>query len=340
MLMHGFVAFPDYQSGMLPRWLSPVQFGWLGVDLFFVLSGFLITGILLDSRARPHYWRNFYGRRVVRIMPLYFAFVAVAALFYRDHGSYFALATAFLANFASAFQISEPHGPGVLWSLAIEEQFYLVWPLIVLLAGPRRLIWIAAAVVCTTPALRWVWRADGGGTHEMYYFSWFRFDGLALGALVASWVRLPEANYRRSLTFAACLAALSVLITVAALPYGIFTTNSVASGTFRFTQAQLMFAAGLLLAFTLRGTVLTVPLRNRFTKLSAELSFCLYLVHVCILDGWWWVEGAFDLRPAGLSYAAWASVRTTVVIAASFGVALLSQRYLEEPFLKLKRYFV
>ena len=114
-----------------PPILLVVSHGWLGVNLFFMLSGFLITGILLGSRERPHYFRNFYIRRVLRIMPLYFACVIVWSIFYKGYGPYFLLSSVFGANMRWPLHIRVPHGPGGLWSLAIEEQFYLVWPLIV-----------------------------------------------------------------------------------------------------------------------------------------------------------------------------------------------------------------
>ena len=124
------------------------RYGWAGVDLFFVISGFLITGILLDSIGSEHYFRNFYVRRVLRIWPLYFALLAFVfvllpwimpalreRIFSQCHPwqSYLVFAQNF---FVRDFGI----GPvGVTWSLAIEEQFYLMWPLIILLF-PRRLL--------------------------------------------------------------------------------------------------------------------------------------------------------------------------------------------------------
>jgi hypothetical protein len=120
LVLHTFI--PDGESAQaLARWpkslLLIMGHGWLGVDLFFVLSGFLITGILLDSRNSPHYMRNFYSRRVLRILPVYFICVAVMAYFYPGHSSYFLISLLFLANTAGLFQIAVPHGPGVFWSL-------------------------------------------------------------------------------------------------------------------------------------------------------------------------------------------------------------------------------
>src|SRR6478735_7238859 len=128
-------------------WASVTHFGGLGVDIFFVLSGFLITGILLNAREQPHYFRNFYARRALRIFPLYYAVVFLSlvvlprampwtvakfgtvnreAVWYWFH----------LSNFAIARRGAFVHGVlDVSWSLAIEEQFYLIWPAIVLFAS-------------------------------------------------------------------------------------------------------------------------------------------------------------------------------------------------------------
>src|SRR5437870_557283 len=125
--------------------------GWIGVDLFFVLSGFLITGILSDSKGATGYFRNFYARRVLRIFPLYYGVVAFSLLIlpYIPHWKLENLARikgdelwywTYLSNFSIAAHAAFRHGIlDVSWSLSIEEQFYLMWPLLVLLLSRRSL---------------------------------------------------------------------------------------------------------------------------------------------------------------------------------------------------------
>ena len=118
------------QWGGLARALVWVtNLGWLGVDLFFVLSGFLITGVLLRTRQDARYLSNFYWRRALRILPLYFFVLLVIGLFYAHAGQFVLLSALFLVNWASLFGVPLIYGP--LWSLAVEEHFYLFWPWVV-----------------------------------------------------------------------------------------------------------------------------------------------------------------------------------------------------------------
>src|SRR5664279_1989098 len=192
LLLHVLIAFPNV-PGALAFIPSPIllvlSHGWLGVDLFFMLSGFLITGILIGSRHRSHYFRNFYIRRVLRIMPLYFATVIVWSILYRGYGSYFMLSSVFGANMAWLLRIHVPHGPGVLWSLAVEEHFYLVWPLIVFLLNKRTLAIVTGVIFLGSPALRGIFAARGVPWGFIYECTWFQLDGLAGGDMMAIWAR-------------------------------------------------------------------------------------------------------------------------------------------------------
>jgi len=335
VMMH--VLAPDDQSSkalltVAPRVLTGfIGHGWLGVDLFFVLSGFLITGILLDTRESPHYLRNFYGRRALRILPLYFLCIAVMACFYPGNGAYFLLSLVFLANMAGLFGVSIPHGPGVFWSLAIEEHFYLIWPWLVRALSRRALVFACASIIVAEPILRAVFVARGT---DVYNPSWFRFDGLASGALLAIWFRSPWASRRRSLLAAGLCLATAVAITLAGLPFGILQ-KTVAGMSLRYNQATLVYCAGMLLAISWRGAWLTASLRWGFARLTGDLSYCLYLIHLSIIDGYMVVFRHYV--PSGFTFPQ-LLLRAIVVLGASYGLALLSRRFLERPILSLKRF--
>jgi len=180
--------------------------GWVGVDLFFVLSGFLITSILYDAKRTVGFFRNFYMRRVLRIFPLYYgvlfvAFVAVPLVRPITSATYQSLAShqfwlwAYLTNY-----VQPPGGPDWVrreyvepgwslfthfWSLAVEEQFYLVWPAIVFFLNRRILMAICGVLMAAALAIR-VGRVVAHADLQLsYYYTFCRMDALAAGALLA-----------------------------------------------------------------------------------------------------------------------------------------------------------
>lgn len=183
-------------NGSWLGWLRVASnLSWCGVDLFFVLSGFFIGGILLDQRGSPRLARVFYLRRAVRILPLYYGTLAVAFICVHlglpGAGHLFPewVYAAFLTNFYLAAHGSWDWLPlSVLWSLAIEEQFYLAAPWIVRTLKPPALPWLALGLVCAAPLLRLAGIAFyPGHSLAVHVLMPMRVDALALGALVA-WV--------------------------------------------------------------------------------------------------------------------------------------------------------
>ncbi len=176
--------------------------GWIGVQLFFVLSGFLITGILLDTRDSPTYYRTFFTRRMLRIFPLYYMVLIVAFIiipFDMDtpagHGSHQFWLWTYTNNYAAAFG-KEEHAFPHFWSLAVEEQFYLVWPFAVRLVGRRGVVVLAPIAIGLAIAARIVARQHYGA-EAAYMFTPCRMDALALGALAAAMVRMPATIFDR-----------------------------------------------------------------------------------------------------------------------------------------------
>jgi peptidoglycan/LPS O-acetylase OafA/YrhL len=206
--------------------------GWSGVDVFFVLSGFLITGILLDARSgNSPYFRTFYGRRILRIFPLYYGALALLLFLlpavqnldasrvtaFRDHQLWY---WSYTLNLRPAFGGS-PTADIVetwhLWSLAIEEQYYIVWPTIVLLLGRRRLLGACLGMIAFSVALRIAMRLAGADEQFIYKFTPARMDGLAAGSALAIIARSPRdlARFARLMPYAGMIAV-AVLAVVAA----------------------------------------------------------------------------------------------------------------------------
>lgn len=196
VMLHHFTYYRP-TSGIDALTGDVVFFFWTGVDLFFVLSGFLITGILLDTRDNERYFTTFYARRTLRIFPLYYlvlflAFVVLPqfpvvhpVLVGNDqvqaHWPYWF----YVANFSIA-NGGWVHGwVDVSWSLAIEEQFYLVWPLLIWLCPPRVMAVLCAVIFVAQPVGRVFARATDVATLSIFVLPWFRLDGFAIGALLA-----------------------------------------------------------------------------------------------------------------------------------------------------------
>ena len=281
------------------------RLGWAGVDLFFVLSGFLITRILLNARTEPDYYKNFYARRALRILPLYYVvlclgFIAGAALpppFGFNFGWSDVLAhVVFLQNWATRDHFGFwPIQVG--WSLAIEEQFYLIWPLIVRSLAPQTLRSLLLVVLCASPVARVFALADGVPPITVYLMTPFRLDGLAVGALVAvsgsALVPNQLARARRSgaAIVTLSLGALALLadqlllgdrVLVQARPLG--WVQSLAMGL-SLSLAAVGFGAGLwwVVHFGRGGSLVGTFLRWWPLRFLGTISFGLYLIHAAVI---------------------------------------------------------
>ena len=291
--------------------------GFLGVDLFFVLSGFLITRILLRSRGRTDYYRSFYARRLLRIAPLYYAVLAVVWLAYAGSGSFVSFSAVFLSNVALLFGIGMPLA--VLWSLSIEEHFYVVWPLVVRCVGPRGLIGIAVAIVLAEPLVR-AWGL--GRDLNVYYQTWFRLDGIAAGALLA----LVSEHYRlsarglRRYALAALVAGTATALAASAIP------ASMRDAVTLYTVPQLFFVAFVAAAVASRDGGFARVLSGAWLVHCGRLSYCLYLVHMLVLDAWDVHVGPTLPHVAALDPFGRVVLRAAVVGGVSLAIAEASRR--------------
>ncbi|MEZ5976501.1 MAG: acyltransferase [Planctomycetota bacterium] len=268
---------------------------WMGVDLFFVLSGFLITGILLRDRGQVGYFRNFYARRVLRIFPAYYALLAIAyGLLPRLHAppvdAYLADSIGdqvwhwtYLTNLKIALNGHwyEHHIPNVFWSLAIEEQFYMVWPLVVWFAGPRALERLCQALFVFAAGLRMylAWHPEVHWV-ESFVLTPTRMDGLVLGSLFALWFRQGRFETRRFQRGMAVALGLAALVTVALTLHRPDGWRELPIQSLRFSSIALGAACLLWLAMTLpAGNRLARALSVRPLRFFGKYSYALYLWH-------------------------------------------------------------
>jgi peptidoglycan/LPS O-acetylase OafA/YrhL len=262
--------------------LRPPLF-WVGVDIFFVLSGFLITGLLLERKRRPGaYFGPFYLRRALRILPPYVVALAAAALMYGAAFLHFWPYFAFFGMNVFAWRHGFSLIPLPLWSLAIEEQFYFLWPLVVLLVPERWLLRVALAGVALAPVLRAVVTPFTAGYATVYFLTPFRADLLCAGAAVAVlWRRDPARLERVSRRFAlaAAVAGFGAMAALQLFPMFRLIDNTPAGNGVVYSLSVLGSTALLLWTLADRGwwqRLLTLaPVRY-----VGRVSYTVYLMHL------------------------------------------------------------
>src|SRR5580698_4874390 len=320
--------------------------GWIGVQLFFVLSGFLISGNLLDTRGSGNYFSAFFGRRALRILPLYFAVLIVAFLVapalvtlpqeLRDTLGHQVWLWTFTANWTQPFN-GGVYGFGHFWSLAVEEQFYLLWPLVVLFCGPRALLWACGVAAATSLLLRSALIAAHFPPEALYMFTPCRMDALALGAASAAVIRIPQ--FRARLQGAAPKVALAaaILLLVVAGSTRLFAMYEVSTQTVGYTLLSLAFALLVLLTTLPSRGMLSQAMRVLGCKplaLIGRYSYGMYVFHLPLHV---FFGAGLMHRIAPNPTAAQALAYTTVMMGITFVLAALSYELFERQFLKLKR---
>ena len=319
--------------------------GWIGVDLFFVLSGFLITGILLDTRGHKHYFRNFYARRTLRIFPLYygvlFAALALTPLLHLrwqvgdiSHFLYFGNVAVQLNP--ALTEVRPRLNFDTMWSLAVEEQFYLLWPAALLVIAARKpLRWISGLMGLAL-ALRiglLLLLPQNQAFEWSYKVLPMRADGLLCGAAAAVLFRagtVEEALRRlRWPAFIAGMGLCAVLAHDRKLEF-----HSVLSSAIVFPCLGIVFAQ--LLLFALKdGSWAYAMGRTRWLRFFGRYSYGMYIFHRLINseDLMRWLQ--MRLHSQSLGGVVYVAVMLALVTAA----AVMSYELYEQRFLELKRRF-
>jgi len=339
VLYHGlYVGLDLSRLGPVARViLGGFWLGRLGVSLFFVLSGFLITGLLIDSRAREKYYLGFYVRRALRILPAYFATILILVATAYAPWQFIALSLCYLSNLTPLFGV--PIAYHVLWSLAVEEHFYLFWPLVVRKLSERALAFFCAAVVLLSPisrAISFHFSAHDGRRFVFNEYTWNSIDGLACGALLALWLRAcrPE---RKAVSKAAFLLLVgSVALESVGLRWGIYTRQSLIGSSLQVVPWHGVFVS-LLCSFLLLGTSQWRWIAQwRGLRFFGDISYGLYLLHPLafkLIDYFW---NRSILSYVGTKYIPALLVRFSLASSLAIGVAWISRKTLESYFLSMK----
>lgn len=295
------------------------SWGWLGVDLFFVISGYLITSILLATKDQPNYYRNFYARRGLRIWPLYYLLLLYVFVLSRHMGPWFdqhidysvykwqyyvLYAQNLILNSLGSFCLV------ITWSLCVEEQFYFVWPFFVRLFSRRGLIAVLIAVALAGTPFRMLLHHIG--TSMGFFFTLTRLDPIAVGALVA--LRPKWFKY-----------------TWVAAPWAIWLLHK---GEFEFVFLALALTFGSVVSYA-------VTHQNRFLasrpmRYLGRISYGMYIWHPIVFSIYW----ATPLYKVPAHFGMERGLYHTIMqCGLTIPVAALSWKYIEKPILQLKKYF-
>ena len=340
-------------AGDLPAQIlgRTARLGWAGVDLFFVLSGFLITGILIEARRDDGFFRTFYMRRTVRIFPLYYVFLLgafvvaprtpVGALAPAEAWPWFvSYGTNILVSWRGSFAVAGDMGH--LWSLAVEEQFYLLWPLVVYALSPRALERAAIGLVVGALVLRLGVVVTGASPIAMFALLPMRMDALGVGAWLACRLRRPvaPAAMARVARVAGCAAAMAFVLIAARAGSDLRFQHPLGAA---FGYSLLAIASAALLATALvarEGSLLYRVLTARGLLQFGKYSYGLYVLHSLAPR----VLAGFGIHTEGLpmvggSHAPAALAYALLATGVAYALALISWRVLEQPMLRLKRLF-
>jgi peptidoglycan/LPS O-acetylase OafA/YrhL len=354
LLLH-FVANVPPSNWAERAVVEVTKYGSYGVELFFILSGFLITGILYDTHHESHYFRNFYMRRFLRIFPLYYGVLAlvffVAPLIPLLRGptlGYLVDRQAWAWLYAVNIYVAK-HGDWSFsyldhfWSLAIEEHFYLFWPLVVLLLARRPRVLIAVSLGTSLGAMlaRLIGSLMGLSWWTTYTLTPFRLDGLALGAFLAITARLPGGLERlpRALPLVVSVAGGLLAVTFV---WTLLVSRTGLELVLPIRAALILILLACLLMWALIASERSATSRffcSRSMVFLGTYSYGLYVYHHFI--SYYLVTNRTDLELAGWlgSHSAAVALQATLGASTSLALAYLSYELFEKRFLRLKRLF-
>jgi peptidoglycan/LPS O-acetylase OafA/YrhL len=325
--------------------------GWAGVDLFFVLSGFLITGILVDARGSPYYFKAFYARRALRILPAYYGFLLVIfvvmpllnvnvgsnSMLARQHQGWYWLHLTNVMMALGEIPGKGPYPQTLFWSLAVEEQFYFLWPAVVALCSPKTLKTVCVAGLVGCIILRIAGTLAGMTGLAVSVLPFTRGDTLFAGALLA--IEYRRGGLARFIGAARVAAVAAALMLVGLLVvYGQLDYHDAGTAMFASVAIMLLGASAVVLG-TSRESAFARALRSGFLRFFGRYSYAIYIVHTAVLaalDRYRPFSGLPTLGGFALpAQTAW----FLAYAGASTGLAFLSWHVVEKHFLRLKRLF-
>ena len=329
VFFHHYGAGGIQSSSSIVRAVATVcGLGWSGVDLFFVLSGFLITGILFDTQKEPGYYRNFYIRRTLRIFPIYYLFVAITLLvvpprFWQKGHLWFLAYLGYPAAIIWPTLVKLPIHITHLWSLSVEEQFYMLWPWLTRkVCSAQHILFLCAVVGVGSLAARVLFPAWSYASLPC------RMDGLALGAALAILFRGDLWQHCQRSAWAVFLASTGAVVLICLLR-NTTSHNDRVICTVGFSLIAVAYGALLVLSIGPLAGLFSL----RILRIFGKYSYGIYLYHFPLTTAFAHAKPFFARYPLGsLSYVAMA-------LAANIAIAAVSFHLVEQPILRLKSFF-
>ncbi|WP_263375242.1 acyltransferase family protein [Granulicella aggregans] len=318
-------------GGALPNFLYGLTaWGWLGVNLFFVISGFLITGILDDTLRRQNFYERFYLRRALRILPAYVAVLLLAWATGFVTPNYMVVCMLFLANMPGLFLRHGYLFYGPFWSLAVEEQFYLLWPMMYRKLRRRGMLAASLAQLVICPVLRALSFGHLLHTGDALSKTWMIGDNLAIGAFLAIFLRWPGITVAKVAALGWTQLAVGVVGLVCLFGAGRMGAEDVLRNSVGLSCFLLICSSavvGMLCLFRKRA----VPGWLRGMVFLGKISYGLYLIHLLLLQIYDRNFGKGFEHDRGLLIVRFLVANGVAVVA-----AMASRRWFEDPILRLK----
>ena len=331
IFFHGFAysaPFFPWHNNLAAAVFHLTALGWTGVNLFFTLSGFLITGNLIDSYGSANFYSRFYIRRALRILPAYFLILIILGATQTVSPKYLLVCVLFLANWPKLLL----HGSfviyPVLWSLAVEEQFYAAWPWIYSRLRNKGLFLLCLAMIFLCPVLRGI--ALSISKADIFSKTFMIGDNLAVGAAIALLCRSSRVSLKGLLQTGIAAICLSIISLVILTHTGHTLKGDVAGASVGYSMLELLSGGILILTLYIYRNRPTERVLDIFLFFG-EISYGLYLIHMLC-------EMLYDHLFGSGYMTHWGALLLRFLVANGIAIllAVLSKRYFENPIMRLR----
>lgn len=330
-----------------------VSFFWTSIDLLFTLSGLLITGILVETKDSPQYFKNFYIRRALRIFPLYYLLVIIFLfyiLFITNNSETLKYFTNNIGYFLLYWQnwyfinygIPEGGHLNHTWSLAVDEQIYILWPLLIFLCRNKsQLIWLCVSTLLFCLFFR-IWYVNFYlsstpiNHYAAFHNTFCRIDSFAAGSLLYCLMRF-NVNFLNKKNALILFFATIFLVIIVGLKDNNFDFTGYYMGSFGFTLMGLNFSSCIYLSLTSNNKLIKVILQNSILIYIGKISYSLYVFHWFILM---LLLPTFNIFLKKILNVDANFIAITICLIVTFIISALSYKFFEKPIIKLKKKFV